>query len=83
MILLKIETSGPPDLNPFPSQILLLRQLFGITVIVIFGWLTWGSRSYEHIYLKLKGKKKSEILTELLVSKDFLNSNSSSIKFHI
>ena len=77
-----METSGRPGLNPSSGQILSPRQLFRITVIVIFGWLTWGARSYEHIHLKIKGKKSPEILAELLVPKD-LNSKSSSIKFHI
>lgn len=49
--------------SPLPKVILrpntFARQLFGITVIVIFGWLTWGARSCENIHLKLKGNKKT------------------------
>lgn len=57
MILSKKEISGPCGLNLSKGQILSPSQLSGITVIVIFGWLTQRAKSCEHIHLKLKGKK--------------------------
>ena len=84
MILLKKEASGPCDLNPSSGQILPPPPAAIWNYSNSYLWLTdpTSKELWAHSF-KIKRKKNPEIPTETLVLKDFLNSKSSSIKFHI